>query len=115
MLSKRSSWASQRVPASPAQSCAAGSLLFPSASFIALLPLWHQLKRVWKSAHRASPSPHRSPCTTPPVAPPLWHARGHRRFQLRAGGARPQAVDRESVGEGKSGSVRVEFGGRRHI
>src|SRR3546814_5354025 len=75
MLSKRSSWASQRVPASPAQSCAAGSLLFPSASFIALLPLWHQLKRVWKSAHRESPSPHRSPCTTPPVAPPLWHAR----------------------------------------
>src|SRR3546814_12735837 len=49
MLSKRSSWPSQRAPASPAQSCAASASLFPPELFIIALPVSYQSK----SAHDA--------------------------------------------------------------
>src|SRR3546814_15991832 len=49
MLSKRSSWPSQRAPASPAQSCAASASLFPPELFIIALPVSSQSQ----SAHDA--------------------------------------------------------------
>src|SRR3546814_8759663 len=49
MLSKRSSWPSQRAPASPAQSCAASASLLPPELFIIALPVSYQSK----SAHDA--------------------------------------------------------------
>src|SRR3546814_17163660 len=52
---------------------------------------WPVTKPEPRTVHWTSPSHRRSPCTPPPVAQQLWHARGHRRFQPRARGAGPPA------------------------